>query len=216
MTTPIADRVREMRAEREARGEAENPFTREQDELARLDKPDGLVRIGSPLPDATLLDVHGATTTLHTELAGGPTVIVLYRGAWCPYCNLTLNTYQRELLPELSTAGVQLIAISPQQPDGSLSMKEKHALEFNVLSDPRNQMARALGVLTRPSREVVEAQLQYGIDLTQVNADSTTELPMPTVAVVDQAGALVWLDIHVDYTSRSEPAAIIEAVGRAL
>jgi hypothetical protein len=77
-------------------------------------------------------------------------------------------------------------------------------------------MARALGVLTRPSREVVEAQLQYGIHLTQVNADSTTELPMPTVAVVDQAGALVWLDIHVDYTSRSEPAAIIEAVGRAL
>jgi peroxiredoxin len=215
MTTPIADRVREMRAESEARGEAENPFTREQAELARLDKPDGL-RIGSPLPDATLLDVHGATTTLHAELAGGPAVIVLYRGAWCPYCNLTLNTYQRELLPALTTAGVQLIAISPQQPDRSLSMKEKHALEFNVLSDPGNQLARALGGLTRPSRGVVEAQLQYGIDLTQVNADSTTELPMPTVAVVDQAGALVWLDIHVDYTSRSEPAAIIEAVARAL
>ena len=171
--------------------------------------------LGAPLPDAELLDVHGSTTTLHTAIAGRPAVIVLYRGVWCPHCNLALQTYQRELLPRLADRGAVLIAISPQKSDGTLSMQEKNALEFLVLSDPGNTIARALGVLTAPSADVLAAQREHGLDLTETNADGTAELPMPTTAVLDATGRLRWLDVHPDYTTRSEPDAILEALEHA-
>jgi 3-oxoacyl-[acyl-carrier protein] reductase len=171
--------------------------------------------IGAPIPDAQLLDVNGAKTTLYAEVAGRPAVIVLYRGAWCPYCNAALRTYQQELLPRLAERSAVLIAVSPQKPDGSLSMQEKNALKFPVLSDPGNAIARALGVLTTPSDEALATQREHGLDLTETNADGTAELPMPTTAVLDATGRLRWLDVHPDYTTRSEPDAILDALEQA-
>jgi peroxiredoxin len=207
MTTPIADQVHEMRS----RADGENAFTREQAALAER-VPSEVFPLGAPMPDAQLLDVHGSATTLRAAIADRPAVVVLYRGAWCPYCNLTLRTYQQRLIPRLAERGAVLVAISPQKPDGSLSMQEKNELAFPVLSDRGNSIARALGALTQPSPEVLAAQREHGLDLTETNADSTVELPMPTVVIVDAAGTVRWLDIHPDYTTRSEPDAILRAL----
>ena len=108
-----------------------------------------------------------------------------------------------------------LTALSPEKPDESLSMQEKNALEFTVLSDPGNSIARALGVLTAPPAEVLAAQREHGLDLTETNADGTPEMPMPTTVVLDATGRLRWLDVHPDYTTRSEPDAILAALGHA-
>jgi peroxiredoxin len=194
-----------------SRARGENAFTREQTALAER-VPSDVFLLGAPIPDAELLDVHGSTTTLPAAIAGRPAVVVLYRGAWCPYCNLTLRTYQQTLLPRLSERGAALVAISPQKPDGSLSMQEKNELAFPVLSDPGNAIARALGVLTQPTAEVLAAQREHGLDLTEANADGTVGLPMPTVIIVDAARRVRWLDIHPDYTSRTEPDAILDAL----
>ncbi|MEV7755655.1 peroxiredoxin-like family protein [Streptomyces griseofuscus] len=167
---------------------------------------------GAPMPDGALLDPHGAATTLTRARDGRPAVVVFYRGAWCPYCNLTLRTYQRELLPALTERGVALIALSPQKPDGSLSMQETNELSFAVLSDPGNSVAGQLGILTVASDDVHKAQSVLGVDLTTANADGTPTLPMPTVAVVDAGGVLRWIDVHPDYTTRTEVAGILTAL----
>lgn len=187
-------------------------FAREQAALAAQGMPAGVVDAGATLPDADLLDPHGAPISLYRALGGGPTVIVFYRGAWCPYCNITLNTYQSTLLPELLQRGVNLVAVSPQGPDGSLSMQEKHELAFTVLSDPGNQLARAVGILTGPSSEARAAQLQLGLDLEAVNADGTTGLPMPATIIVDAGPVIRWIDVHPDYSTRSEPHEILAAL----
>jgi alkyl hydroperoxide reductase subunit AhpC len=123
-----------------------------------------------------------------------------------------LNTYQAELVPELARRGVRLVAVSPQAPDGSLSTKEKHELTFTVLSDPGNQVAKAVGILTAPSTEARAAQLELGLDLAVVNADGTTGLPMPTTVILGPEHAVRWVDVHPDYTSRSEPVQILAAL----
>ena len=174
--------------------------------------PPGAAKPGDALPDAELLDAHGVPTTLALARAAKPAVIVLYRGAWCPYCNLALRTYQQDLVPLLDHRGIELIAISPQKPDGSLSVQETNELSFTVLSDPGNQVAAALGVLTAPSKDASDAQRTLGIALTELNSDGITGLPMPTVAVVYAAGKITWIDVHPDYTTRTEVAAIISAL----
>jgi hypothetical protein len=69
-------------------------------------------------------------------------------------------------------------------------------------------------VLIAPSAEALAAQREHGLDLAERNADGTAELPMPTTVVLDAAGHVRWLDVHPDHTTRSEPDAILEALGR--
>jgi peroxiredoxin len=187
-------------------------FGIEQAGLESAGLPAGVIAVGSRLDDADLLDPQGVATTLYQALGDQPAVLVFYRGAWCPYCNITLSTYERELLPHLIGRGIQLIAVSPQAPDGSLTMQEKNELTFTVLSDPGNQLARQAGILTGPSVEARAAQLQLGLDLTAVNADGTVELPMPTTVILDASHIVRWIDVHPNYTTRSEPQDILTAL----
>jgi peroxiredoxin len=166
------------------------------------------------MPDGELLDVEGRPTTLEAARAGRPAVVVFYRGAWCPYCNLTLHAYQEQLVAPLSERGVALVAISPQRPDGSLTMQQRHDLADTVLSDPGNAVAGALGILTAPTAAVRDAQASLGLDVAAANADGTATLPMPTVVLVDGSGVIRWIDIHPNYATRTEPARILEAVDR--
>jgi peroxiredoxin len=192
--------------------EAEAAFDQERAELAAAGLPNGVTIAGAPMPDGALLDATGTPTTLEQTRSGAPAVAVFYRGAWCPFCNVALRAYEQQLAGPLAAQGVKLIAISPQKPDGSLTMKEKHELSFDVLSDPGNQIASQLGIVTGPSDSVRAAQQSLGLDVTQVNADGTTAMPMPTVTVIDAAGTIQWIDVHPDYGTRSEPEDVLAAV----
>ena len=196
--------------------EVAGAFAAEQRALAAAGEPSGLVQPGTRLPDGELLGVAGQPATLAETLSGKPAVIVFYRGGWCPYCSIALRTYQAQLVPPLAERGISLIAISPQTPDGSLSTKEAKELAFTVLSDPGNQLARQLGILTAPSDGARAAQLQLGLDLTQVNADGTTGLPMPTVVIADADGVIRWIDVHRDYTTGTEPGQVLQAVTQTI
>jgi peroxiredoxin len=212
--TTISDHVAEMHAAMAAQppNEVMGAFGREQADLAAVGLPAGIAPTGTLLADADLLDPRGATTTLHSVTSSGTSVLVFYRGAWCPYCNIALATYQSQLLPKLTERGVRLVAISPQAPDGSLTMAEKHDLTFTVVSDPGNTVAGQLGILTAPSPDALAAQLQLGLDLTAVNADATSTLPMPTTAIVDADHVLRWIDVHPDYSTRTETQQILDAL----
>lgn len=165
------------------------------------------------MPDGDLLDEDGAPTTLEAAAAGRPAVVVFYRGAWCPYCNLTLRVHQTQLVGGLAEAGVALIAISSQRPDGSMTMKETYSLTYTVLSDPGDQIARQLGILSPAASEAsVGAMQAFGVDVASKNADGTGTIPMPTVAVVDAGGTIRWIDVHPNYATRTEPQAILDVL----
>ncbi|MEO1523652.1 MAG: peroxiredoxin-like family protein, partial [Cyanobacteria bacterium J06633_2] len=102
--------------------------------------------VGDRLPEISLPDVHGNIVNIQERLANGPVIIAFYRGQWCPYCNTELRVLQR-YLPEFKAAGASLVAISPQTPDNSLSTTEKNELEYEVLSDVGNVVARELGLV---------------------------------------------------------------------
>jgi peroxiredoxin len=186
---------------RQAPGEAMGVFAREQAELAAGGIPDGVIASGALLPDADLFDPPGTAGMLQDAIGDQRAVVVLYRGAWCPCCAITVRTYQFELLPELTRRRVALVAISSQRPDGSLTMRQKHELTFTVLSDPGNQ-ARA-------------ARLRLGLDLTTVSADGTAGVPTPTTIITDADHVARWAGIHPDYPTRAEPWQILAALGGA-
>src|SRR5271156_421403 len=116
-------------------------FAKEAEELGSSDVAKNALKPGTAAPIFTLPDAIGNLISLKDALSKGNVVLTFYRGLWCPYCNLQLKLYQ-EILPQIKALNASLIAISPNTPDHSLSMKEKHSLEYEVLSDYDNQTAR--------------------------------------------------------------------------
>ncbi len=183
-------------------------FAGEQRRLASTDSAQGRIAVGDVLPRVTLPDATGRAV----ELPTGPSVIVFYRGAWCPYCNVALAAYQGEVLPAATEQGVTFVAISPQGPDGSLSIAETNSLTFPVLTDRASAYARSLGLVFDLAEDVKQAQLAFGNDFTTINAGGEWSLPKPTVLVVDAEGVVRFADVRPDYTQRTEPAAILDAL----
>lgn len=161
--------------------------------------------VGAEIEDFELPGADGTPTKLADLVADGPAVLVFYRGQWCPYCNLTLRTYQQELLPELVKLGATLAAISPQKPDGPIP-----DLEFPVLSDVGSTVARGLGLSYPVSAPVRDAMVTLGTDLEKVNG--TWELVHPAVVVVGRDRVLRFVDVHPDFVTRTEPADILKSL----
>lgn len=136
------------------------------------------LREGALAPRFTLPNAAGHPVSLAALLARGPVVLTFYRGAWCPYCNTQLQAYQASLA-DIQNLGASLVAISPQKPDGSLSMKEKHDLQFEVLSDASNEVARQFRLVFTLAQPVQDISLKIGNDIAAGNADGTWELPVP-------------------------------------
>ena len=169
------------------------------------------LREGAPAPRFTLPNALGQPVALDALLAQGPVVVTFYRGQWCPYCNVQLKAYQ-DHLADMQALGAALVAISPQSPDHALTMKEKHDLQFEVLSDAGNVVARQFGLVFTVASHIQEISRQIGNDLTQANADGTWDLPVPATYVLDRAGIIRLAYLEGDYTQRLEPARILAAL----
>lgn len=166
---------------------------------------------GDKAPRFTLPSATGANVSLDALLAEGPVVLTFYRGAWCPYCNLALRALQAHH-EEITARGARLVAVSPQIPDESLSLTEKHALTFDVLSDLGSDVAKQFGIAFDLNDDLAALYDRLGFDLQRVNAGHARTLPLPATYVIDATGTIRWAFVQTDYTRRADPADILAAL----
>jgi peroxiredoxin len=179
--------------------------------LMASDSGTGAKGVGDMAPDFALPRAVGGTQRLTGLLAQGPVVLSFYRGGWCPFCNLEFRALQARL-PEMRELGATLVGVSPETPDQSLSTREKQALEFEVLSDVGNRVARDYGLVMIVDEAVRPLYLQWGIDIPSANGDDSYELPLPATYVIDSAGYIRAAHVDRDYTRRMEPEDIVAAL----
>lgn len=169
------------------------------------------LKVGEKAPDFELPDPTGKRVKLSTLLKDGPVVLNFYRGEWCPYCNLEIRAFQ-QMLPEFQQANAQVVAISPEQPNNSLTMQEKHDLAFPILSDVGNTVARSYGLVFTLDATLRPLYKGFGIDIPSRNGDESFELPVPATYVVDESRVVRYAYANADYTLRAEPAEVLAAV----
>ncbi|WP_047246151.1 peroxiredoxin-like family protein [Maribacter thermophilus] len=173
---------------------------------------DRALNVGDKAPDFTLKNALGKSVKLYEELKNGPVVLTWYRGGWCPYCNITLH-YLQEKLPEFKKAGATLMALTPELPDNSLSTAEKHNLEFTVLSDVGNGIAKAYGVVFKLTDEVASIY-QEAFGLHGVNGDDSNELPLAATYVIDTDGVVQYAFLDADYRKRAEVSEVLAVLNK--
>ncbi|MEV6766749.1 peroxiredoxin-like family protein [Streptomyces sp. NPDC051105] len=180
-------------------------------ELAESHQAKRALAVGARAPHFSLPSATGRTVALEALLSQGPVVLTFYRGAWCPYCNMTLRSLQRHH-GDITARGAQLVAVSPQIPDESLSLSEKQELAFDVLSDVGSATAQRYGVAFRVSDELAAHYARSGLELERVNGGHPHVLPIPATYVVDRSGVVRWAFVDTDFTVRAEPADILAAL----
>jgi peroxiredoxin len=173
---------------------------------------DRSAKAGDPLPRTTnLVDAFGRPFDLAALVASKPVIVTFYRGGWCPYCNLELRAYQA-LLADIRAAGAELVAVSPELPDHSLSTAEKNELSYTVVSDVGGALSSALGIRFTLSDAVKPFYEKAGHALPDRNGDGTWALPMPATFVIAPGGQIAHAFIEPDYRKRLDPREAIAAL----
>jgi peroxiredoxin len=183
--------------------------------LVEAADPAAWVKAGDTVEPFVLKDVEGGDLALKDLTARGPAVLVFFRFAGCPACNIALPYYERALQPTLKALGVPLVAVSPQVPERLGEIRARHDLSFKVASDPGNALGRRFGILYTADEASQAAQRAKGSFIGDTTGTGTWELPQPTVVVIGRDHVVRFADVSPDWLVRTEAEPVIAAV-RAL
>lgn len=171
------------------------------------------VNVGDYAPEFKLISAVGEEVSLYDTLLSGPVVLIWYRGGWCPYCNLQLQQVQQRLA-DIKAAGGQVVAISPELPDKGVTLRERHNLGFQVLSDVNNRVADQYKLAYKvPDHVIDHYDLSY--TLNEYNGEEAqSRLPLAVTYIIDRSGLVKYAFLDADYAKRAKPDDIIEVLNR--
>ncbi len=179
-----------------------NKLTEESiEELIAYDVESKALKVGDMIPTVSLSNAVGKKVLLSPENSSAPTIILFYRGGWCPYCNIELNYYQ-ENLSYIKSKGCEFVAISPELPDNSLNLKEKENLEFEILSDIKSELGSKFGIAAPRPSAFITMIAKLGLNLSDSYGSEGDHLPIPSRFLVDASGKILYRSFNPNYRER--------------
>lgn len=180
-----------------------------QDYAASADKVSPLL-ISSQIPDVTVKDIDGKDVNLREAIAKQPTILIFYRGGWCPYCSRHLADLQK-IEDELYEIGYQILAISPDRPEKLKATLQKNELDYTLLSDSPMTATKAFGLAFKVEQETVERYETIGIDLEEDSGFDHHLLPAPAVYILNTAGIVKFNYVNPNYKERIKGDVLLTA-----
>ncbi|QBQ41045.1 AhpC/TSA family protein [Sphingobacterium psychroaquaticum] len=178
-------------------------------DLKTLSIEDHAIKTGDKFPDFSLPNTNDKNVSLKELLKRGKVIIAFFRGSWCPYCNIELKTLQ-DNLKQITDRNATLVAISPQTSYYNEELKNNHHLDFELVTDKNNALAKQLGISFELQDFVIPAYRNLGIDLSEYNKNNTNELPTPAIFVLDPNGTITYRFVDTNYMNRIDMQQLIE------
>ena len=172
------------------------------------------LKVGDSIPDVKLRTEDDKEVSLRKLVSEKPTVLIFYRGGWCPFCNRQLQSLAG-IEDDLTKAGVQLLAISMDQPAKLKATPDREKLHYRLLSDSDATAATAFGIAFKVDDKTVEKYKGYGINLDAASGNDHHILPHPAVFIANTNGVIRFAHFNPDYKVRLEPAKVLEAARAA-
>jgi len=170
------------------------------------------IKVGDRVPNAPLGNQVGKSVQLRSVLRSKPTVIIFYRGAWCPFCNAHLSDLAT-IEGDLRKRGYQIIAISPDIPSELAKMAEKDHLTYKMFSDSTAEAMKKFGVAFRvEDATYTKYRDSYHIDLERSSGQTHHILPVPSVFIIDKSGKVIYVHSNPDYKVRLKGSEILSAI----
>lgn len=167
------------------------------------------IQEGEYVHDFELPDAYGSNVKLSDYLTHGPVVISFYRGGWCTFCNLELKALQ-DCLAKIRSYGANLIAITPQKPDGTRETLAELGINYPILSDTSNSVANSFGLLFDVPTELRQIyESVFNLDIPNENCSGSYTLPVTATYVVNVDGKVVSASVDENFVNRQEPTEIL-------
>lgn len=152
--------------------------------------------IGETIPSVSVTDIRGKTQNIQDILKKKRSVLLFYRGGWCPYCNQHLAEIGG-IEKKIIELGYQIIAISPDSPKNLENSSDKNNLNYDLYSDNELALGKAMGIAFQAPK-----RYQKILDKYSENRNSNYLLPVPSVFIVNTKGNILFEYINPDYKNR--------------
>jgi peroxiredoxin len=170
--------------------------------------------IGDSAPDGILSTTKGKKVNFKKLVAKKHSVVIFYRGGWCPFCNLQMGQLVK-IEPALEKMGYQILAISPDKPEKLKESLEKHHINYTLLSDRSMELTKKFKLAYRVSDETLLKMKNFGADLDSNTGNNLHMLPVPAAFVVDQKGVIRFVYYNPDIKVRVNPDDLLKAAKEA-
>jgi peroxiredoxin len=157
--------------------------------------------VGARAPAFAAQTKDGTTRAFTPNGYRKPTVVIFYRGGWCPYCNAQLSDLHT-VEPKLRAHGFEIVFLSTDQPSLLYSSLKDSDIHYTLLSDSHLEAARAFHVAYHVDDATLAKMREYGVDLEATTGTTLHELPVPSVFIIDTAGMIRYVYSNPDYKIR--------------
>ena len=170
---------------------------------------------GAMVPSVSVNSLDGVSVDVAELVAQKPTVLIFYRGGWCPFCTKHLAAIQK-VAPKIEEMGFQIVGISPDRPAKNREAAEKHAVGYQLFSDSSADATKAFGLAFRlPDSLVSTYKNEYGIDIEADSGEKHHILPVPPVYIVGTDGTIRFAHFDPNYRERLGTGQILNELKRA-
>lgn len=173
------------------------------------------LEVGQEIPDVTLKDPFGNDADLRNLISKKPTLLIFYRGGWCPYCNAHLSQLA-EVEEQLYDTGIQILAVSPDKPSYLKESAMEHELNYKLLSDSDMNATKQFGLAFKVDTTTVNRYKRNGLDLAERSGYDHYLLPVPAAFLVNTDATIQYRYFNPDYTVRIDNEEILSVVEEVL
>ena len=167
------------------------------------------LKAGNNVPDVLFRDKRLKVVYLKDLLKNHHVVLSFFRGTWCPYCNLELESLAK-INDQIEGKGAKLIAVTPELYKFAEERIKKNNFTFQILTDLGNKAADEFGLIFELPSEYREIYKRLSVNLNILNGEDSWVLPMPATFIISKQGVINSTYINADYTQRMEPDDILE------
>ena len=153
------------------------------------------LNVGETIPDIKVRTMEGETVSLSNLLRKKPTLLVFYRGGWCPYCNQHLAELA-DKEEQILDMGYQILAVSPDSPENLNKTLDKNEIKYTLLSDSKGELIKAMGI-------AYEASFIYeNFRSKGATGEKLDLMPVPSLFVVSTNSTILYEYVNPDYKVR--------------
>lgn len=162
---------------------------------------------GEAAPHFVVQTVAGESFEFDPLTLERPTIIIAFRGGWCPYCNMHLSEL-RHVIPEIGESGIDVLFLSGDRPEAlydglqANTQEEIDGLDYGIFSDADANAAIALGIAFRVADKYIDRLNRAGKDIEDSSITRHGVLPVPAVFAIDEDGVIVFAHTNPDYKVR--------------
>jgi len=171
------------------------------------------VKIGTEIPSALIKSINGNELDIKEIAKDQKSIIIFYRGGWCPYCNMHLSELQK-IEDDIVKLGYKIIAISMDKPENLTSTITEHKMKYELYSDSKANACKEFGIAFKLLESEVDKLKSYHMDIENSSGESHHILPVPSLFLVDQEGIIQFTYVNVDYKVRMDASSILEIAGK--